>query len=103
MSCDDKLMTLTATKSGNVTLSASNVSTDISALKDASSFHSIRLTADIDCNVSMTTGAGTASATTDLLLRGGAIEIFNIPDDATHLNAIAGGAGSLNYTITKGA
>ncbi len=101
MATTNKLITLRSGNTGNLTLSVASASVSIASLKSGSE-DSIRLKSSVDCWVRMTNGAGTA-VTTDLELAAGIPEAFGIPDDATHLNAIAGGAGTLNWAVGKGA
>ena len=101
MATTNKLMTLKSGNTGNLTLSASSATVSIASLKSGSE-DTIRLYSDVTCWVRLTNGAGTA-VTTDLQLGATAAEAFGIPADATHMNAIAGGAGTLNYSVDKGA
>lgn len=101
MATTNKLMTLKSGNTGNLTLSASSASVSIASLKSGSE-DTIRLYSDVTCWVRLTNDAG-AAVTTDLQLGATAPEAFGIPADATHLNAIAGGAGTLNYSVDKGA
>ena len=100
MATTNRLMTLEAGNSGNLTLSGTSATVSIASLKTGSE-DTIRLYSDVTCWVRMTNGAGTA-VTTDLQLGATSAEAFGIPVDATHLSAIAGGAGTLNYTVDKG-
>lgn len=100
MATTNKLMTLKSGNTGNLTLSTGSATVDISAFKSGSE-DTIRLYSDVTCWVRMTNGAGTA-VTTDLQIGAAAAESFGIPRDATHLSAIAGGAGTLNYAVDKG-
>lgn len=101
MATTNKLMTLKSGNTGNLTLSASSANVSIASLKSGSE-DTIRLYSDVACWVRMTNGAGTAVAT-DLQIGASSAEAFGIPADATHLNAIATGAGTLNYSVDKGA
>lgn len=100
MATTNKLITLKSSNTGNLTLSATSANVSIASLKSGSE-DSIRLYSDVTCWVRMTNGAGTA-VTTDLQIGATSAEAFGIPADATHLNAIAGGAGTLNYAVDKG-
>ena len=100
MATTNKLMTLKSGNTGNLTLSATSATVSIEPLKSGSE-DTIRLYSDVTCWVRLTNGSGTA-VTTDMQIGATAAESFGVPADATHLSAIAGGAGTLNYAVDKG-
>ncbi len=101
MAGTNKVFTLSSGNTGNLTLSGSSATVSIASLLTKSE-DTIRLYSDVTCWVRLTNASGTA-VTTDLQLAAGAPESFAIPPDTTHLSAIAGGAGTLNYAVSKGA
>lgn len=101
MAGTNKLFTLASGNSGNLTLSGSSATVSIASLMTKSE-DTIRLYSDVVCWVRLTVGAGTA-VTTDVEIGAALPEAFAIPPDVTHLSAIAGGAGTLNYAVSKGA
>lgn len=100
MATTNKLMTLKSGNTGNLTLSATSATVSIASLKSGSE-DTIRLYSDVTCWVRLTNGSGTA-VTTDMQLGATVAESFGVPPDATHLSAIAGGSGTLNYAVDKG-
>lgn len=101
MAGTNKLFTLASANSGNLSISGTSATVSIASLMTKSE-DTIRLYSDVTCWVRLTNGAGTA-VTTDVQLAATSPEAFAIPPDVTHLSAIAGGAGTLNYAVSKGA
>lgn len=101
MATTNKLFMPIAGSSGNLTLSSSSANVSIASLLTKSE-DSIRIKSDVACWIRFTNEAGTA-VTTDVEIIAGTAEQFGVPPDATHLNAIALGAGTLNYAVGKGA
>lgn len=97
----DKVFTLTSGNTGNLSVSTTSASVDISALVTRSC-DTLRINSSVDCYVRLTAGSSTA-VTTDLLVSAGSPEPFSINPDVTHLSAVtATGSGTLNWAVSKG-
>lgn len=102
MATTNKLFSLGAGNTGNLSYTGTSASATITSLVNKSE-GSVRLVSTTDCYVRITNAASTA-VTTDLKLIAGVPESFGYAGDSTTLSAIRDTTdGVLNYAFDKGA
>ena len=68
-------------------------------------YQSVRIVANgtVPVFINFSTGTGTASTSTDMVMLPGTVEVFWLPKPITHVNAIAAGVGTTIYcTVGEG-